>query len=257
MPITASQISLAQARQLVEYLEQEKHTQANELLRTLFTEHHDELFKSVGRLTRDLHDSLQDFQIDPRLQSLTADELPDAQNRLRYVIQKTEDAANRTMDAVEASLPIADDMQQRVSDIAPTWQRLMSRQIELGEFKQLCHDVNGFIGDAGQNAQHLQGLMTEILMAQDFQDITGQVIRRVIELVQDVEKNLIELLKVFGKRSAQQVSESTVENKASVDNKVTQTDQTGPEGPIINPETRQDVVQGQDEVDDLLSSLGF
>ncbi|RUO65823.1 chemotaxis protein CheZ [Pseudidiomarina planktonica] len=241
-------ISLAQAKELVELLEQGEQAQADALLGEIVKVQHDELFASVGRLTRDLHDSLQDFHVDPRLESLMEDELPDAKNRLNYVIQRTEDAANRTMDAVEASLPIAEQMHQQVSHIQPVWDRLMSRDLELNEFKQLCHDVDSFIRDSGQHAAHLQGLMTEVLMAQDYQDITGQVIRRVIELVQDVEQNLIELLKVFAKRE---------DSEVQADKKKAKPDNIGAEGPIIDAEQRDDVVNGQDEVDDLLSSLGF
>lgn len=241
-------ITLEQAQQLVVLLEKDQQEQADALLSDIVNSQQDEFFTSVGRLTRDLHDSLQNFQFDPNIESLMDEQLPDARNRLQFVIQCTEDAANRTMDAVEASLPIAEQVHQQVAHIQPTWEKLMNRDLELSEFKLLCHDVDQFIRDSGQNAAHLQGLLTEVLMAQDYQDITGQVIRRVIELVQDVEKNLIDILKVFGKREES--------GKAADKNKLT-ADNIGPEGPIINPEERSDAVSGQDEVDDLLSSLGF
>src|SRR5690606_27129111 len=106
------------------------------------------------------------------------------------------------------------------------------------------HDITTFLRETGQSTAHLQGLMTEVLMAQDYQDITGQVIRRVIELVQDVETNLIELLKVFGKREESRKPADSKE-VATADGEI-----AGPEGPIINPEQRDDVVSGQDEVDD-------
>ncbi|PTC00870.1 protein phosphatase [Thalassospira xiamenensis] len=241
-------ISLAQAQELVALLEQGKQEEADAYLGDIVKVQHDELFTSVGRLTRDLHDSLQEFHVDPRIETLMEDELPDAKNRLNYVIQRTEDAANRTMNAVEASLPIAEQMHNQVGTILPVWDRLMSNDIELSEFKQLCHDVDAFVRESGQHAAHLQGLLTEVLMAQDYQDITGQVIRKVIDLVQDVEQNLIELLKVFGKRE---------DSSTKADKEKAKPDNIGAEGPIIDPEQRDDVVQGQDEVDDLLSSLGF
>ena len=103
-------ISLEQARELVAYLEAGEQDRADQLFLSLQDASSEGLFNSVGRLTRQLHDSLQDFRLDPRIEQLTADELPDAQNRLQYVIQRTEDAANRTMDAVEASLPLADKL---------------------------------------------------------------------------------------------------------------------------------------------------
>lgn len=241
-------ITLEQAKELVQLLENDKQAEADQLFSDLAEAGQDELFDSIGKLTRQLHDSLQDFLEDPRLSSLTEDDLPDAQNRLQYVLQRTEDAANRTMDAVESSLPLAEEMGKEVSDIQPVWERLMSRDIELSEFKALCHQVDSFIRRSGERSAHLHTLLTEVLMAQDFQDLTGQVIRRVIELVQEVEDQLISLLTIFGEdyhKAAKQHADSKPK------------DEKGPEGPVINPDERDDVVTGQDDVDDLLSSLGF
>jgi chemotaxis protein CheZ len=242
----AHNVSLEQARELVELLEAGQQNKANEKLDEMFDRRNDKLFTSVGQLTRDLHEALQDFQLDPRIVQLTEDDLPDAQNRLQYVIQKTEDAANRTMDAVEACLPMADDMHQKIDRLMPQWQKLMDNDIQLDEFKSLCHGVDDVLKSCGSNMPQIHSLMTEVLMAQDFQDITGQVIRRVIQLVEDVEKNLIELLKLFGddaKKVAKQEPKAADKNQA--------------EGPIIDADKRDDVVHGQDDVDDLLSSLGF
>lgn len=244
-------ITLDQAQHLVKLLEADNQAEADSYFQGLKDTSSEGLFKSVGKLTRQLHDSLHDFQLDPRIEQLTAAELPDAQNRLQYVIQRTEDAANRTMDAVEASLPLADALSSKLTDIAPAWEKLMSRDIELGEFKALCHRVDKFMKQAQSDSGQLQSLLTEVLMAQDFQDLTGQVIRRVIELVQEVEVSLIELLRVFGDQ------EMARTERSNTDNKKKKTSPTGAEGPVIDPETRDDVVTGQDEVDDLLSSLGF
>ncbi|MCJ8315884.1 protein phosphatase CheZ [Idiomarina sp.] len=245
----AHDISLEQAKELVSLLEEGKQQQANQLLEDVYNRRNDKLFTSVGQLTRDLHEALQDFQLDPRIVQMTEDDLPDAQNRLQYVIQKTEDAANRTMDAVEACLPMADDMHQRVESVMPVWNRLMSNDIQLNEFKSLCHQVDDVLKRCGENMPQVHGLMTEVLMAQDYQDITGQVIRRVIQLVEDVEKNLIELLKIFGKEEARREADKAESSKQKSANEA--------EGPIIDADKRDDVVGGQDEVDDLLSSLGF
>ena len=138
----SASISLKQAKQLVEWLEAGEQSKADQWLDDFHQEHDDKLFTSVGQLTRDLHEALQDFQLDPRIMQLTQDDLPDAQNRLQYVIEKTEDAANRTMDAVEACLPMTDEMHQRVEQVMPAWQRLMSNDIQLNEFKEMCHQVD-------------------------------------------------------------------------------------------------------------------
>jgi chemotaxis protein CheZ len=150
------------------------------------------------------------------------------------------------MDAVDSSLPLADKINNALTELKPEWDKLMQRQIQLGEFKSLCYSINEFMESAERDSAQLHLNMTEIMMAQDFQDLTGQVIKRVIELVKEVEDSLIHLLTVFGEPDSNIANE---EEKA-VDN-------NGVEGPIIDAETREDAVSSQDEVDDLLSSLGF
>ncbi len=157
-----------------------------------------ELFAEVGKLTRQLHDSLKSFQIDPSLSSLLEDDIPDAKKRLNHVIDMTEQAANKTMDAVENCLPIADELNTHLQSILPKWQKLMSRDLKVGEFKALCHNLDGFLHQATGNSATLHALLTEVLMAQDYQDLTGQILRRVIELVREVEDSLIGLLTAFG-----------------------------------------------------------
>ncbi|WP_018693204.1 protein phosphatase CheZ [Algicola sagamiensis] len=266
-------ITLEQAKQLVSHLENGENEAANEILQMSCPPSTDEdesdaagemsiadmaaamegkdtseLFSEVGKLTRQLHDSLKNFQLDARLSNLATEDIPDAKQRLNYVIDMTEQAANKTMDAVESSLPIADKLNEGISSIKPKWAKLMSRELELGEFKDLCHKLDEFITEAEQDSAQLHLLMTEVLMAQDFQDLTGQVIRRVIELTREVEDSLIHLLTVFGDTDQEKASEVAAEKKIGA---------ADPEGPIMDADTRDDVVSGQDDVDDLLSSLGF
>ncbi|KZN32949.1 protein phosphatase CheZ [Pseudoalteromonas luteoviolacea] len=250
---SAPQITLEQAKQLVEYLENGEQEKADQILIEATNKEQSELFAEVGKLTRQLHESLKNFELDTRLSDLTTEALPDAKQRLNYVMEMTENAANKTMDAVEASLPLAQELADELSEIKPTWDRLMSRDIQLGEFKSLCHDLNDFMQSSQGRTDELQSLMTNVLMAQDYQDLTGQVIRRVIELVREVEDSLIHLLTVFGTAEVGQL------NTAPKPQEVVETtdELSGPEGPIIDAEERDDVVSGQDEVDDLLSSLGF
>ncbi|RUO43049.1 protein phosphatase [Aliidiomarina taiwanensis] len=249
MAPSVGQVTLEQAKLLVRLLETGLQAEADKLVQDIAKVEQGELFDSIGKLTRQLHDSLQAFLEDPRLAKLTADELPDAQNRLEYVIQRTEDAANRTMDAVEGSLPLVEEMATEVAAMRPTWERLMQRNLELSEFKELCHQVDGFLQRASSHSEKLHGQLTEVLMAQDFQDLTGQVIRRVIDLVQEVEGQLVSLLTLFGEDTDKAAAtDADSKNKKKI---------TGVEGPIIDPEARDDVVSGQTDVDDLLSSLGF
>ena len=244
-------VSLDEARLLVEYLEKGDREQANALVDVITMRESTELFSEVGKLTRQLHDSLNNFQIDERIANLMQDEIPDARSRLVYVIEETEKAANTTMDAVEKCMPIAEGLNHRLTDIMPEWHKLMTRQIELGEFKHLCLDLDKLITDASQDSATLNTLLTEVLMAQGYQDLTGQVIRRVIELVKEVEDSLVSMLTAFGDVGELQLEEDNPQTSKK------QTDTVKAEGPIIDADTRDDVVSGQDDVDDLLSSLGF
>ncbi|QLE86135.1 MULTISPECIES: protein phosphatase CheZ [Shewanella] len=241
---TSGLITLEQAQKLVELLESNEQEQADEIVRELASPIQKELFDEVGRLTRQLHSAIVDFQVDSRLVELANSEIPDAKERLNYVIDMTEQAANKTMDAVEESLPLADALTSNVQAVKPSWDRLMKRDLELHEFKALCHDVQQFIERSEADSNRLKELLNNILLAQDFQDLTGQMIRRVIELVREVENNLVSMLTVFGEQP-------DTENEQLKDKNVEA------EGPIMNAEQRDDVVTGQDEVDDLLSSLGF
>lgn len=241
---TSAIITLEQARTLVSLLEQEEFGRADELLAEVCVPNASSLFEKVGQLTRQLHTSLNEFRLDPRIPTLATHEIPDAREHLSYVIDMTDKAANRTMDAVEASLPIADRLNDGIQSVLPNWQALMGRSLDVGQFKVLCHQLDDFLKSSEADADTLRQLLTEILMAQDFQDLTGQMIRKVIKLVQEVETKLVEMLTMFGDVGGEPpkpVPRNAIEA----------------EGPIINAEHRDDVVNGQDDVDDLLSSLGF
>jgi chemotaxis protein CheZ len=239
-------VSLEQAKLLVEYLETDQQDKADALVAEIQNPINSELFAEIGKLTRQLHDSMNNFQLDSRINDLATADIPDAKERLNYVITRTEEAANKTMDAVESIFPVVDDLAGQVRGIMPLWTKLMDNEINLKEFKGLCVDIDVLLTTTDKETQKIHSLMTDVLMAQDFQDLTGQVIRKVIDLVREVEENLINMLTVFGIGT----EESSEKKLPSVgDNLV--------EGPIVNTENRNDVVEDQDDVDDLLSSLGF
>ncbi|MDO2947263.1 protein phosphatase CheZ [Aeromonas simiae] len=244
MAKASSLITLEQAKLLVSLLEQGEYTKADNLLAEACAPNAHTLFEKVGQLTRQLHTSLQEFCIDSRIPVLATHEIPDAREHLNYVIDMTDKAANRTMDAVEASLPIADRLNDSIQAVLPHWQLLMNRSLDLGQFKVLCHQLDDFLKSSESDADILRKRLTEILMAQDFQDLTGQMIRRVIKLVQEIEIKLVEMLTMFGDVGTE-VPQSPTRSALEA------------EGPIINAQDRDDVVNGQDDVDDLLSSLGF
>lgn len=241
-------ITLEDAKQLVAFLEDGDNASANAIIEAVSMRESIELFAEVGKLTRQLHDSLNNFQIDERIKNLANDDIPDAQTRLTYVIEETEKAANTTMDAVEASMPLAEMLSERIAKVTPEWKKLMTRELALGEFKALCADLDELLEDGASQAATLTQLLTEVLMAQGYQDLTGQVIRRVIDLVKEVEDSLVNMLTMFGEpEQPEQVVKSPSD----------QLDSVKAEGPIIDADQRDDVVSDQDDVDDLLSSLGF
>jgi chemotaxis protein CheZ len=239
-------VSLDQAKMLVEYLETGQQDKADELIAEIQNPINSELFAEIGKLTRQLHDSLMNFQLDTRLNDLATADIPDAKERLNYVISQTEQAANKTMDAVESIFPVVDAIQHQINTVKPLWQKLMHNDMDVGEFKTLCHDIDALLKTTDRETERMHALMTDVLMAQDFQDLTGQVIRKVIDLVREVEDSLINMLTAFGISS----DEGREKAKPSVGENLV-------EGPIVNKEERDDVVADQDDVDDLLSSLGF
>ncbi len=243
---TSVHVSLEQAKQLVEYLETNQQDKADELIAEIQNPINSELFAEIGKLTRQLHDSLMNFQLDSRLNDLATADIPDAKERLNYVISRTEDAANKTMDAVESIFPVVDSIQQQIKAVNPLWKKLTHNELDVNEFKLLCHDIDTLLTTTERETSHMHDLMTDVLMAQDFQDLTGQVIRKVIDLVREVEDSLINMLTAFG------ISSEKNNEKA-----LPKTGENLVEGPIVNTETRDDVVNDQDDVDDLLSSLGF
>ncbi|WP_133407600.1 protein phosphatase CheZ [Parashewanella tropica] len=241
---TSGLITLEKAQLLVELLTAGEQQQADEIVKELAVPIQNELYDEIGKLTRELHSALIDFQVDSRLTELTNNEIPDAKERLNYVIDMTEQAANKTMDAVEESLPLADALITNINNVQPAWDKLMRRDIDLETFKKLCFDIQEMMQRSAHDSTRLRDLLNQILMAQDFQDITGQMIRRVIELVHEVESSLVSMLTLFGEHTSTHPEEK---NKNKIE----------AEGPILNADIRDDVVSGQDEVDDLLSSLGF
>ncbi|MBI2379385.1 MAG: protein phosphatase CheZ [Gammaproteobacteria bacterium] len=240
--------ALEQAKRLVEQLEAGNDSDARRILDNLNKGRDNNLFSELGKLTRELHEALNSFQLDSRIAEIAGQDIPDAQERLQYVIKMTEQAANRTMDAIERSLPLTDSINQGATDLLPTWEKVMHnpKDLQPGEFKDVCSQMDDYLKSTKETSGDLHSQLTEVLMAQDYQDLTGQVIRRVITLVKDVEDNLVRMIRVFG------ASAELASAQAHKDEVLKQGT-----GPVINPEVRDDVVKGQDDVDDLLSSLGF
>jgi chemotaxis protein CheZ len=245
---------IEQAKDLLSQLESGNAVEAMQTISNLHRDRDRFLYEEVGKLTRSLHTSIKNFAIDAGLDHQTVSEMSrmaDASDRLNYVIQKTEQAANRTMDIVEETLPVSSDLGDKARSLRTAWQRLLRKEMSAEEFRELTREMDRFLEYASGETAKIDTNLSNILLAQDFQDLTGQVIKRVITLVKEVEASLVELVRMAG----------TIDHLAGFKHDIPTTpvvqDLIGAEGPIINPEQRSDVVSGQDEVDDLLSSLGF
>jgi len=213
--------------------------------------HESELFNELGKLTREFHEAINKFRCDERFAELTEEDIPDAKERLNYVISRTEDAANRTLTAVEASIPLCDEMGEKASILLEEWLRFKRKEMSVEEFRVLVKDIDQYLVSNELKTKEIKEQLTDVLMAQDFQDITGQIIRRVINLVGEVEMNLVNLIKLGHKGVA---GTQPVVKKEDKSKEGSRSSLDGPQVPGLES---KDVVSGQDEVDDLLSSLGF
>jgi chemotaxis protein CheZ len=236
---------LAGARALVAALEAGDEQEATRLLGELTRVHESAVFVEMGRLTRQLHDSLCRVDVDDRLRDLAKQEIPEAKERLAYVVRMTEQAANQTLGAVEASLPVSARLEVRARELAEEWARFGRRELEPAQLRDLGAGVGEFLANVTRGSGEIHANLSEILTAQAFQDLTGQVLRRVTALVQEVEDNLVNLIRLSsGRAESERAPESprpTVE----------------PAGPLVATGPGPGGVASQDEVDALLSSLGF
>ncbi len=141
-----------------------------------------DLFREVGKVTRKLHDTIRSFKetLNPKLKDMAATEMPNAVDQLQFVIEKTEDAANRTMGIVEKHILTMDELASHIRNLQGPEESVQY----LKTFK------SGFEDD-----------LTEILTTQSFQDLTGQTIKKVIKLVGDIEEELVKLVTTFGSKS--------------------------------------------------------
>lgn len=239
------------ARSLVEKLETGENDVALTLIAQLAGFRDSLLFQEVGRLTRELHDAINGFVVDANIASLAQSDMPDAAERLSYVINMTEEAANTTLGAVEDALPLAESLNADSRRLAESWEKFNARQMTVNDFRELSSELGEFLRDTQANSEALNTKLTQVLMAQGYQDLTGQIIRKVIDLVHDVESKLVELVRLSGAKKAEEAAALK-----SADKQPHQPDIEAA-GPIVPGVDKADAVHGQDEVDDLLSSLGF
>lgn len=208
----------------------------SELLNTMYSQ--------IGQLTRKLHDAMHELGYDKSLEKV-ASALPDAKDRLAYIANLTESAADRVLNATDVAKPLQDEMEAKAKELGARWDKLHSGQLSIDEFKTLAAETRQYMNFVPETTQATSAQIMEIVMAQDFQDLTGQVIKKVMHMIKSLEGELLGFLVQF----------SPPEKRAEL--KPEQLDATLLNGPVINPEGREDVVTNQEQVDDLLESLGF
>lgn len=197
------------------------------------------VYNNLGKMARQLHDSLRELGYEGVLQD-AATQIPDARQRLAYIAQMTEQAAAKVLNATDIAKPTADELGASASALSARWEKMFANQLSVDEFKALAADTRAYFGAAPAKLAGVGEQLTEIMLAQDFQDLTGQVIKKVVDMAQKVEQQLLRLL----------VEAMPEARKADVPEGLMN-------GPVISAEGRDDVVTDQSQVDDLLESLGF
>jgi chemotaxis protein CheZ len=191
-----------------------------------------EVFQQLGQITRQLHDTLNHLGVIPKLR-LSAEGLPDARSRLSYIAQKTGEAAEKVLNAVDLA-------KQDHADISAAARKLAAEMSGDKAAAASAAGVLAFVAQVEAASGRMDQHLTDIMMAQDFHDLTGQVVAKVVALAIDLEDSLVKLLV-----------------QAAPSELAPEPPHADLNGPVVNPEGRTDVVSNQSEVDDLLASLGF
>jgi chemotaxis protein CheZ len=200
---------------------------------------HDEVLTRVGQMTRLLHENLRGLGFDALI-AKAAHDIPDARDRLDYVAKMTEQAAQRVLNATEMATPMQDRIEAGASGLAVEWSTLMQGQFSEQQARAMAERTLAYLESARADASASKQQLLDIMMAQDFQDLTGQVIRKVTELAHGIEQQLLQLLIDYAPPEIKREAAPGLLN-----------------GPQINPGATPDVVANQSQVDDLLDSLGF
>ncbi len=198
-----------------------------------------DLIARIGQLTRMLRDSLKELGLDQAI-AQAAEAIPDARDRLDYVVQMTAQAAERALNSVEAAQPRQTEMEKGARTLTTRWDEWFENPIELADARELVTDTRRYLKEVPDHTAFTHKQLLEIMMAQDFQDLTGQVIKRMMDVIQEIEKQLLMVL-------LENMPEPVQAKRAS-------------DGLLNGPQLDHSVdgvVANQDQVDDLLDSLGF
>ncbi|MFZ4480004.1 MAG: protein phosphatase CheZ [Rhodoferax sp.] len=198
----------------------------------------EQLVNRIGQLTRQMLESMRELGLDKGI-AIAAQAIPDARDRLGYVAQMTERAAERALNAIDVAQPIQDGLSKQASALSERWNQWFAAPVELSQARELVGDTRSYLSLVPQQVQATNAQLMEIMMAQDFQDLTGQVIKKMMDVIREMETQLLQLL---------------------VDNSPPEKRQDVGSGLLNGPKVKAgsgDTLDDQGEVDDLLASLGF
>ena len=205
-----------------------------------------DIHQRLGILTRQLHDALNGLGLTDKVKSW-AGEIPDAKSRLTYIARLTGEAAEKVLNNVDMAKSHHEHISAETRRIGALIVKDPVAAVAKGH-------VMNFITDVEEASKEIDKNLTNIMMAQDFHDLTGQVISKVVSLAANIEAQLVQLLILTA--PAETPAKAPVLAVVAAE---TVTIVTEPilGGPVVSPEGNPDVVKGQSEVDDLLASLGF
>ena len=229
------------AQVLLESLEQGNLT-VQELM-SINEARHDALYQQIGKITRGLHDAISNLEF----ANADTDQERDVQARVGYVIDLTSEAANKTMDIAEETTPIAAELGSASSALRADWKKLKNRELSAGEFRDLYQKIDEFLAYSEEKSNQLHTNLTDIVVTQGYQDLSGQVLQKIVAMLNATESDLIKLLEMSAKM--QDVDTTDAEFTLLGKDK-----DLLAEGPL--PDSAS-TLKSQDEVDDLLSDLGF
>ena len=202
------------------------------------------IYQQVGKITRGLHNAITNME-------LNANETDDrdVQARVSYVIDLTHEAANKTMDLADEATPIAAELGSESTQLRADWKKLASRELDAKDFRKLYKRIDDFLAYSEEKSNQLHANLTDIVVAQGYQDLSGQILHKILTMLETTEVDLVNLLAMSGRMEAfSGIGNAEIITPIGVKKDIKA------EGPL--PDTAS-TLKSQDEVDDLLSSLGF
>ncbi|MBK5205775.1 MAG: protein phosphatase CheZ [Polaromonas sp.] len=198
----------------------------------------EQLVNRIGHLTRQMREGMRELGLDKGI-ARAAEAIPDARDRLGYVAQMTERAAERALNAIDVAQPIQEGLSKKAKGLTQRWDVWFASPLELDDVRELVLDTRSYLSEVPQQVSATNAQLMEIMMAQDFQDLTGQVIKKMMDVIKEMETHLLQLL----------IDNTPVEKRQDVSHGLL----NGPQIKLGNT----DAVDDQGQVDDLLASLGF